>query len=264
MTALDKSLALEPQGQGRWRALADPHYEANTGMFGGWTMALLAKAVLAHPDAQGTLSAATVHYVNRVPPGSFLSVHAQRLGASRSLAYWRCDLSVEGATSGELAATATMVLANRRESDRFTEDQMPGAPPPETIETFHPPGPFGQRIEMRTVLGGPPFNKPSTRSLMWQRETSGRKLDAVQMAFLCDIGPPRVWYLGTAPRPSSTTTMSIYIHATEPELAACGDDFVLSDMIGTRIEHATVGSNAKMWSRGGALLATTEQLCWFR
>lgn len=264
MTALDKSLALEPQGEGTWRALADPQYEANTGMFGGWTMALLAKAALAHPDAQGTLSAATVHFVNRVPPGSFVNLHAQRLGASRSLAYWRCDLTVEGAAPGELAATATMVLANRRESDHFTEAKMPDAPPPETLERFQPGVPFGERTDMRAVSGAPPFNKPSTRSMIWQRETSGRKLDAIQMAFLCDIGPPRVWCLGTTPRPSSTTTMSIYIHAAEHELAACGDDFVLSDMIATRIEHATAGSNAKMWSRGGALLATTEQLCWFR
>jgi hypothetical protein len=35
-------------------------------------------------------------------------------------------------------------------------------------------------------------------------------------------------------------------------------------MIGTRVERSTVGSRANLWSRGGALLATTEQLCWFR
>jgi hypothetical protein len=48
------------------------------------------------------------------------------------------------------------------------------------------------------------------------------------------------------------------------ELAQCGDSYVLSDMIGTRIESSTVGSKANLWSQGGALLATTEQLCWFR
>jgi acyl-CoA thioesterase len=58
--------------------------------------------------------------------------------------------------------------------------------------------------------------------------------------------------------------MSTYFLAAPEELAAVGDDYVLSEAEGTRIEHSLVGSRSRLWSRQGNLLATTEQLCWFR
>jgi hypothetical protein len=46
MTEFDDSLQLAPMGPNSWNALADPRREANTGMFGGGTAAMLLKAVL--------------------------------------------------------------------------------------------------------------------------------------------------------------------------------------------------------------------------
>jgi hypothetical protein len=48
------------------------------------------------------------------------------------------------------------------------------------------------------------------------------------------------------------------------ELAALGDDDVLLDVSSSRAESSTVAAHARIWSRGGVLLATTEQLEWFR
>lgn len=262
MTTLDASLALQSKGDGLWRALADPKREANNGMFGGWTAALLLKAVLDDPQSEGFASAITTHFIGRVAAGSELNLRTQRLGGSRSLTHWRSELWIEG--SNDLAATATVVLANRRESDRFTEFPFPDMPPPETLSEFHPPAGFGDTMEMRFPGDFYPFNQPTTRTLAWERETSGRVIDAVQLVYLSDVGWPRVFAISPGPRPSSTLTLSVYIHSTSAELAACGDDYILCDMIGTRIEHSTAGSRAHLWSRSGALLATTEQLCWFR
>lgn len=50
MPDLEQSLAMQTQGDARV-ALADPDYEANTGIFGGWTAALLLKAMLEHPTS---------------------------------------------------------------------------------------------------------------------------------------------------------------------------------------------------------------------
>jgi acyl-CoA thioesterase len=262
MKTLDESLKLEPAGEGRWRAAADPAREANSGMFGGWTAALLLKAVLDDPRSEGSASAITVSYIRRVPAGAALLLRSHRLGGGKSLSHWRCDLSLEG--DAEIVAAASIVLADRRESDRFTEGRMPEAPEPGALHEFNPPGPFGASMEMRVATGADPFDQPTTRTLAWEREKTGRPLDALQVVYLSDVGWPRVFALGASPRPSSTVTLSVYIHATTEELAACGDDYILSDMTGTRVEHSTVGSNARLWSRAGALLATTEQLCWFR
>jgi acyl-CoA thioesterase len=259
---LDESLALRVAGEGLFHGYADPGREANTGMFGGWTAALLLKAVLEDVRAQGHASAISVNYINRVVPGSKLVVRTHPLGGSRSITHWRSELFLEG--SEEVAATATVILAQRRESDRFTEGAMPEVPAPETMPIVHPPPTFGATIDMRIAAPAEAFNQLTTRSLIWQREMTSRPMDAVQIVYLSDVGWPRVFAISPAPRPSSTVTLSVYIHATASQLTACGSDYILCDMIGTRIEHATVGSKANLWSCSGELLATTEQLCWFR
>jgi acyl-CoA thioesterase len=119
-------------------------------------------------------------------------------------------------------------------------------------------------MEIRYAIGANPFNQKTTRSLGWQRENSGRKIDAIGLAFLADLGWPRVFAISAGPRASSTITMSVYFHATPEEIAAAGAEWILCDMIGTRIEASTAGSNARLWSADGKLLATTEQLCWIR
>jgi acyl-CoA thioesterase len=262
MTNLDTSLALRVTGEGEFHGFADPTREANTGMFGGWTAALLLKAVLEDSRAEGDASAICVNYISRVVPGSDLILRTQPLGGSRSLTHWRSDLFVAG--NENVAATASVILTRRRESDRFTESAIPTVPLPEALSIVHPPPTFGAIIDMRIASPSDAFNQPTTRSLAWQREMTGRPLDAVQLVYLSDIGWPRVFAISPAPRPSSTITLSVYIHATATELRARGDDYILCDMIGTRIEHSTVGSKANLWSRCGDLLATTEQLCWFR
>jgi acyl-CoA thioesterase len=260
MNTLEASLAIERTGQGLWSAVASPAYEANSGTFGGWTAALLLKAVLSEAEATGSASAMTVNFVNRVVPDAALQLRTAWLGGGRSLAHWRCDMLSDGI----LLATAAVVLANRRASSAHTESNMPEAPPPAGFNPADVPGALGARVDIRPTLGDGLFNQTTTRSLNWERETSGRPMDAIQIAFLSDAGAPRIFYVSDGPRPSSTITLSIYFHATTAELEACGDDYILSDMIGTRAEAATMASRKDMWSREGTLLATTEQLCWFR
>ena len=260
VNTLETSLAMERTGPGQWSAVASPAYEAISGMFGGWTSALMLKSVLADAEAQGSASAMTVNFINRVPSGAALNLRTARLGGGRSLTHWRCDLFADV----ELLATAAIVLAHRKESSQHTERQLPGAPAPASVAPVVLPGAFDIQVEVRPTLGNNIFNQTTTRSLNWEKEKSGRPIDAVQIAFLADLGAPRIFFVSDGPRMSSTITMSIYFLATSDELAACGDDYILSDMIGTRANGATIGSQKDMWGRTGTLLATSEQLCWFR
>jgi acyl-CoA thioesterase len=259
--SLEQSLAISWTGTDA-SARADPAYEANTGMFGGWTTALLLRAVLDHPDSEGTAAAMTVNFIGRIDPGAALRLAARRLGGGRSLAHWRCDLHRDD--TGELLTTATIVLAQRRDTERAIDLIMPAAPDPGTLPRSRPPGPFGGTTETRIVHGDPPFDRPDMRSLSWVRETTGRAVDAIQLAYISDVYAPRVFHIGPAPRPSSTVTLSIAFLAGPEEIAGIGDDYVLAEAEGTRIEQAQVGSRSLLWSRQGTLLATSEQLCWFR
>jgi acyl-CoA thioesterase len=262
MNEFDESIALAPAAAHEWTGRADPRREATTGMFGGWTSALLLKAVLSDAVDAGSPVSHSIHFLNAVIPGSALTVRTRPLGGSRALSTWQAELLPQGAQGP--AAVATVVLAKRRESFGFTDAVMPEAPPPDALPKFHPPGTFGQRSLVRPVHGFPIFNRADARSVFWLRETSGRAIDAVQLAYLVDNYPPRSWTRRTEPGPYSTITLAAYFLATDAELAQLGDDDVLLDVTSSRAEASTVAAHARIWSRDGVLLATTEQLGWFR
>jgi acyl-CoA thioesterase len=262
MSRLDASLALNPLEEGVFAASADPAYEANSGMFGGWTAALMTKAALSDSRASGSCSSLSMNFLQMIPPGSPLRVTTRPVGGSKSLTAWQVEAAPEGAPFP--STIGTVVLAHRRPSDARSELQMPQAVAPETLPPFFPPGPSGRYSENRSARGGNPFDAPDTVSHGWVRETSGRKCDAIQLAYLCDVFAPRVFHISKGPRPTSTVTLSLSILAGPEELAAVGDDWILNEVTATRIEQSQAGSHARHWSRAGKLLATSEQLCWFR
>lgn len=266
MSLLAHSLAVEKLGPGRYRAEAAPDYQGMSGLFGGWSAALLLSALLEEPvgsEAAGSPSALTTHYFAPVLPGRALEIRTEPLRAGRSLSFWQATLSPADADG--VWAQATLVRANRRASDGFDQLVCPSAPDPASLERFVIGGqPFGQRMEIRPASGSPPFGLGDSRSLSWIRENSGRPIDAVSLAFLSDVGAPRIFYYSPGPRLISTITLSTYFYATTEELAAVGDDYLLSELTGTRGAQSTFGSRGQLWSRKGALLATMEQLCWFK
>src|SRR5688572_23611244 len=163
MNTLEDSLALHATGEGAYRAYADPDNEAGTGMFGGWTAALLLKSVLCDPRAQGESAALNVNYIRRIPSKSELTVTCAKLGASQSVATWRADIFVESREAP--SASAAVTLANRRDNDAFTERAMPEAPDPHSLPMIHPPASFGQRVDMRAWTI--PFGQSNSHSAQW-------------------------------------------------------------------------------------------------
>jgi acyl-CoA thioesterase len=257
------ALRLWRSDEGVWRAHADPHYESANGMFGGWTTAVALKAVVESADNNAKPSAVTINFVERIEPGSDLLIRTRRLGGGRSVSHWLSELVSED--SGRLLAGSLIVLAARRASDEMTDMKMPDAPDPHTLESTYPaPGPAGERSLMRPIEGYPPFARASTYSTAWVRETSGRSVDHLQLAFLADFRPPRTFFWSDGPRPSVTLALSVYYHATDAELAQVGDDDVLSEAFGVRGAQSTSEEHLRLWSRHGALLASSVQMAWFR
>ena len=264
MTSLDHTLALTPDGEGVFHARSSSDYVAIPGsMFGGWTAALIIKAITSDPRASGVPVSLNVNYISRVSPDTELIVTTQRLGGTRSLATWRVDVAPVGK---DVVTTATVIMGNRGDTRAFVDPsiKMPEAPAPESVEIAHPPSAFGRRTDFRPVYGYPPFNRGDTRSVQWLREMTGRAVDHVLLAYLSDAYPPRIMFVSGEPQPSPTLALSIYYYATADELAAIGDDFILTEAIGTRGAQSVIGSQLRMWSKQGALLATSEQVCWFR
>lgn len=264
MGNLESALNLTQAGAGVWHGTADRHYEANTGMYGGMTAALLLKSVVSEANAVGAPVSLSVSFVRMLPPGSPVVLRTQLLGATRSLQHWSSSICVQG--SDDISATALVVLGARRIGDDKTDPKMPDVAPPEGIAAFEPPGTFGKQSPVRMALGdfSQGVTQGNTYSAGWIREVSGRKIDHVQIAYLCDNYPPRAFYLGTGPRPSSTLSYNVYFVAPEDEVAALGDDFTLMEAFGTRGANGVYGTRGNLWSCSGKLIATTEQAAWFR
>jgi acyl-CoA thioesterase len=261
MSDLEDALTLQV-GNECWTAFADPRYESINAMFGGWTTAVALRATVQSADNGALPSAITVNFVDRVEPGSEVRVRTRCLGRGRSVEHWLTELSP--ADDDRTLAAATVVLSNRRETDGHTQPSMPDAPDPETLDVFHPPGPQGERSMIRPITGSPPHGRADTTSTAWVREMTGRPVDHLQLAFLADQFAPRPFFWSDGPRPAATLCLSVYFHATVDEVAAVGDDYIFSEATGSRGENSTSGQHARLWSRTGALLATSEQLHWYR
>lgn len=259
---LEHALTLNKATEQAWSAHADPNYESANGMFGGWTTAVALRAICDEADGDATPTAITVNFVNKVEPGTDILIRTWRVGGGRSVSYWQSELMTADETT---LAVASAVLTTRRDTDGHLEIKMPEAPDPSTLEVTYPaPGPHGERTVVRPIVGAPPHDKQSTYSSGWVRETSGRAVDHLQLAFLSDHREPRSFFWSDGPRPSTTLTLSVYFHATSQELAAVGDDELLSQAFATRGAQSTSEEHLRLWSRAGALLATSVQMDWYR
>ena len=260
MGSLGEALALRRSGTDRWLAFADPDHESITGMFGGWTAGVALGSVLQSTDGGAAPSAMTINFIGAIAPDQEMDIAVTRLGGGRSIEHWRAD--VRPGSDDAVLASATVVLTHRRETEGHDQFSMPAAPDPDSFEEFRAPGPQGQQTMIRMISGE--FGSGDTSSAHWMRDRSGRPVDHVQLAYLADQNAPRSFFWGSGPRLSATLTMSVYFHGTEDEIAAAGSDYLLAETIGTRGHRSTSDQHSRIWSRRGALLATTEQLCWYR
>ena len=259
LDAVDDGLALVGDGPRRWIAHPDKRYWNAIGPWGGWTAALLLKAVLAEPDHAGSPVAMTINLMGGLDD-SPLTIETRAVRQGRSMEFWTSEL----VQNGQPVAMAMITLGARRDTVRMQDAVMPQAPAPETIPT-RPAGPipFLSKFDLKPVEGMVfPIEGDNTRSVAWIH--GQRTLDAVLLTALSDVFPPRILHRSKEMRPVSTVTMSIYFHGTPEELAEVGDDWILSDANARRFEAGFFDQHGGLWSRDGKLLATTEQLCWFK
>lgn len=257
--ALDLSAGTD---QHHWAVTADANYESANGMFGGWTTAVMLKAVVLADDSEATPVSITVNFISQVEPGAAVLIETRHVGGGRSVSHWVCELRT---LEREVLAAGSVVLAVRRDTDGHVDVQMPTAPDPSTVPIISAaPGPAGERTLLRAVEGFPPFARERTYSLAWVRETSGRDIDYLQLAYLADHRPPRSFFWSDGPRPSATLTLTTWFHATGEELSLIGDDELLSEAFGTRGSQSISEEHLRLWSRNGHLLASSAQADWYR
>jgi acyl-CoA thioesterase len=265
MTTFADSIALEPAGTNLWRGTIDNDYRGFGSQFGGWTGAALLKGAMVEAGVQGGPLSLSVLFIEAIAEGEFeISTRLLRSGAR--LQFWRSELI----QNGKVAAHAQATFGVRRETTSFTDAVMPHAAPPtsDRVKEWGPDIPFGRQLLTRwaTPLPRDPTLDPSlpASSLVWMKDKRGRSLDVLMLAAMADHAPPRVIWKRSSISGSSTVSMTTHFHATPAEIEAVGSDFVLSEVHCRRCEGGYFDHELKLWSRSGALLATSEQVAAFR
>jgi hypothetical protein len=259
-------IALTSVAPGRWTTHAGPQWgNPGGGLWGGYAIGLAVRVLEAEPEALGEALTLTLTYAAGLPAGD-LDIRTRRIRQGGSVGVWEVELLPAG--SEQVGVHAIVTLARRPQTAPFAFAAMPTAPAPEDLPA--PPEPVGaaqhygaSAFERRTLEGFPPAPSGDSRSLAWVRSRMG-PLDKALLGMVTDNSAPRAMYaLGPAVR-TTTLSLTAYLHATEQDLAEVGDDFILVECEGRVGGGGASDEHSRYWRRDGKLLATSEQLAWYR
>ncbi|MFI4934099.1 MAG: thioesterase family protein [Caulobacterales bacterium] len=259
------ALPLTRVAPGRWTTHAAPDWSnPGGGLWGGYAIGLCVKVLEAEPEAVGEALSLTLTYAAGLPAGD-LDIRTRRLRQGGSVGVWEVELL--GAGSDQVGVHAIVTMARRPRTSAFAFATMPAAPDPESLpqpDLSEAASHYGAAtFERRSLEGFPPTPGDSSRSLAWVRSRRG-PMDKALLGMVTDNSAPRAMYaLGPTIR-TTTLSLTAYLHATTEELAEVGDDFILVECEGRVGGGGASDERSSYWRRDGKLLATSEQLAWYR
>ena len=116
------------------------------------------------------------------------------------------------------------------------------------------------------ALPGPDSEaNPSSTTTLWMRDNPPRRLDFPALTALCDLFYPRVYLRQGQVVPAGTISLTIYFHADQDANStprATTSCWAPRTQIASRAAIST--RPPKIWGRDGALLATTQQIVYFK
>jgi acyl-CoA thioesterase len=233
---LDQSTTLERVGPARYAARTSDTYTNFSGPFGGFTAAVLLRAVLDDERCIGTPVALTVNYCAAIADGAF-EIAAREIRTGKSTQHWTLELT-QGDT---VAATASVVCGQRRAVWSHHPSVPPHMPPPEQVPVFtnFRPGGWTSRYEMRFTKGAPDWNPRDERDI--------RSAHSV------------LWFV-----PVGTVTLTTFFHGNEEAMRAQGDAPLLCTADAHLFADGFADQTAHLWGKDGRLLATSTQIVWYK
>jgi acyl-coenzyme A thioesterase PaaI-like protein len=265
-------MTLAAAGPGRWTTVAGPEWRnPGGGLWGGYAIGLCVRVMEAEPEAAGEPLSLTLTYAAALPSGT-LDIRTRRLRQGGSIGVWEVELRPAGVD--EVGVHAIVTMARRPDTPDFAFAAMPKTPPPEDLPASEMASAelglpaasqhFGaQAFERRTSERFPPRPGGDSRSLTWVRSRRG-PWDKALLGMVTDNSAPRAFY-ALGPTISTTTlSLTVYLHATAREIAEIGDDYLLIECEGRVGGGGASDERSSYWRRDGKLLATSEQLAWYR
>lgn len=266
MHPLDTATTLEKSGDKISGKTSDAYWNF-TGPFGGATAATLLRAAIEHPARQNLPLAMTINYCAPVAKGAF-DILVSEKRTNRSTQHFYVEMQQESGT----IATATLVFASRPEAFSHISGQMPKVKAPEEIDPPKAKAPLAwiDRFDMRFASGFPVMRGKddaplgSARTEVWMRDNPVRKLDFTGLMNMSDAFFARPFHVLGRLITVGTVSMTTYFHCDEADLAEVGDDYLLGVADANVFNKGYADQTASLWTRGGKLLATSQQILYFR
>ena len=262
MSVFDAAMQLKPgEGEGQWTGQTHPGFQNMIGPYGGWSAAILAKAILEQAEDDLELVSLTVEFLSAIPDGAVvIEVECDRAGKGTS--FWSARMLSH--QTQEVCCKASAVLARRKDTLEWTEPSMPDVAAPENLERVNLPVAWAQTLDLRMARNMPFQGMDTTWSAAWARLDDTAGLDALRLIALSDSPAPRVFMRVTEPQMISTVSLTLYLHACAEDFARASDGWVLAEAEGARGTRGFFDQHARLWSRDGGLLGTSQQTVWYR
>lgn len=264
---LDRATQLARRGPERLEGRTSELYGNIGGPFGGFTAAVLLRAVMEDERRQGAPVALTVNYCTAIADGAFeISCRERRTG--KSTQHWSLEL-----TQGDrVAATASVVCGARRPVWSHHPAAPPAIAPPHELPVFDVSKRTGwlRCYEMRFAKGEVDFQARDPNdlrepvSLLWMRDSPDRPLDFISLAGLSDAFIIRAFVVRGVFTPVGTITLTTFFHADESALSAQGTEPLLGHATAHTFSDGFADQSAQLWGRDGRLLATSTQIVWYK
>ena len=257
----DSAIELAHEAPDRWRGRTSEDYWNMVSPYGGVTAAAMMQAMLGHGQRRGTPLSFTLNFLAPIERGEF-TIDTELVRANRSSQHWSIRLSQQE----RVLAQAIAICALRRETWGQVEAARPDVPPPEQCEVAPPRKATGvlQRFEFRIVRGRPFAANSDSLSHVWVADNPPRPLDFASLTSLCDSFLPRIFLRRPDFVPIGTVSINIYFHAGAEALARQGAAPLLAVAQAQAFSDGHFDHHGHVWSTDGTLLATTQQLVWYK
>jgi acyl-CoA thioesterase len=96
------------------------------------------------------------------------------------------------------------------------------------------------------------------------RDMPPRGLDFCSLSAMADVFFPRVYLRRALRIPAGTVSMTVYFHADGVQLRQAGTGYLLGQARAQTFRNGFFDQTSQLWSEAGQLLATTNQLVYYK
>jgi len=260
-TRFDADTAIEPAGDGRWRAEISERWFVGRGPNGGLLAALAVRAMEALAgDPERVPRSLTLHFLEAPAAGPLeLAGTVERAGRSTSAVSLRLEQGGRPVALGlgalavwrdggfEHLGVAPPAVPAPQELPDTTLADAPGAPA--FVSNYAWKWATDPADGERALVGG------------WIRTPDARPVDHVGLAAFADAFPPAVFPL--LGRVVGAPTIDLTIHYRAP-LGDLGDGWILGAFRSRRVAGGFFEEDGELWSEDGTLLLQSRQLAMVR